>query len=149
MSAPPFAPLADLLAGWSADVLQGKPPPRWPSGAGPLARFPLAPGLVCLIGGPPGSGKTALANQLVIDAARLTPDLRALVTCCEVPPAVLLDRTLARLGVRQRLHHRLHQLCSTRVNRGHRLAWWAYRTTRRARAAGPRKRLVLSTKKPR
>jgi replicative DNA helicase len=86
------------MAGWSADVLHGKPPVRWPAGSGPLARFPLGPGLVCLLGGPPAAGKTALANQLVFDAVRLTADLRALVTCCEAPPAVLLDRTLARLS---------------------------------------------------
>src|SRR4051812_13161641 len=78
--------------------MHGKPPPRWPAGAGLLARFPLGPGLVCLVGGPPGAGKTALANQLVIDAARLSSDLRVLVSCCEVPAAVLLDRTLSRLS---------------------------------------------------
>jgi replicative DNA helicase len=92
------------MAGWADNVLHGKPPPRWPAGAGPLERFPLGPGLVTLVGGPPGCGKTALANQLAIDAVRLSPDLRALVTCCEIPPGVLLDRTLSRLsGVPYRL----------------------------------------------
>jgi replicative DNA helicase len=98
VSVSPFASLADLLNGWSDDVLHGKPPVRWPAGSGPLARFPIGPGLICLIGGPPGAGKTALADQLVFDAVRLTPELRALVTCCEMPPAVLLDRQLARLS---------------------------------------------------
>jgi replicative DNA helicase len=92
------------MAGWAEDVLHGTPPPRWPAGTGPLERFPLGPGLVTLVGGPPGCGKTALANQLVIDAVRLSPDLRALVTCCEIPPGALLDRTLSRLsGVSYRL----------------------------------------------
>lgn len=98
MSTSHFAPLSGLLGGWAEDVLNGQPPPRWPAGAGPLARFPLGPGLLTLIGGPPGAGKTALANQLAVDAARLSPDLRVLITCCEVPPAVLLDRTLSRLS---------------------------------------------------
>lgn len=72
--------------------------------AGPLARFPLGPGLVCLVGGQPGSGKTALVNQLAFDAARLSPGLRVLITCCEEPARVLLARTLARLsGVPYRL----------------------------------------------
>lgn len=98
MSASPFAALADLLTDWSGDVLNGRPPVRWPSGPGPLAEFPLGPGLVTLVGGPPGSGKTALAGQLALDAARLNADLRVLVTCCEVPPPVLLDRQLSRLS---------------------------------------------------
>jgi replicative DNA helicase len=51
-----------------------------------------------LLGGAPGAGKTALSMQLLLDALRLTPDLRA--ACCniEMPPAVLLDRQLARLS---------------------------------------------------
>lgn len=98
MSASPFAALSDLIGGWAEDVLNGRPPPRWPAGPGPLARFPLGPGLITLLGGPPASGKTALANQLAIDAARLNGELRVLLTCCEMPPAVLLDRTLSRLA---------------------------------------------------
>jgi replicative DNA helicase len=98
VSASPFVCLADLMAGWANDVLHGKPPPRWPAGSGPLARFPIAPGEVCLLGGPPGVGKTALANQLAFDAARLNTDLRVVVTCCEMPPLVLLDRQLSRLS---------------------------------------------------
>jgi replicative DNA helicase len=96
--ASPFASLGDLMAEWSNDVLHGKPPVRWAAGAGPLARFPLGPGLVALIGGPPATGKTAFANQLVFDAVRLNPELKALVTCCEMPPPVLLDRQLSRLS---------------------------------------------------
>jgi replicative DNA helicase len=93
-----FTSLSDLMAEWSNDVLHGKPPVRWAAGAGPLARFPLGPGLVTLIGGPPATGKTAFANQLVFDAVRLNPELKTLVTCCEMPPAVLLDRQLSRLS---------------------------------------------------
>jgi replicative DNA helicase len=96
--ASPFASLGDLLEGWSQDVLHGTPPVRWPAGAGPLARFPIGPGLLALIGGPPASGKTAFANQLAFDAVRLNPELKTLVTCCEMPPGVLLDRQLARLS---------------------------------------------------
>lgn len=98
MSAHPYVPLTDLLAGWSEDVLNGDPPIRWPAGSGPLARFPLGPGLLTLLGGPPGAGKTALANQLVFDAVRLNRELKAVVTCCEMPPQVLLDRQLSRLS---------------------------------------------------
>ena len=51
-----------------------------------------------LLGGAPGAGKTAFAMQSIVDALRLTPDLRAAVCNIEMPPAVLLDRQLARLS---------------------------------------------------
>ncbi len=97
VDASPFASLGDLLGGWSEGVLHGKPPVRWPGGSGALARFPLGPGLLTLLGVPPGVGKTAIANQLVFDAVRLNPELKVLVTCCEMPATVLLDRQLLRL----------------------------------------------------
>ncbi len=98
MSASLFASLADLLPEWSEDVLHGKPPVRWAAGKGGLTRFPIGPGLLTLVGGQPGAGKTAIGNQLVFDAVRLDPSLKALVTCCESASAVLLDRQLSRLS---------------------------------------------------
>jgi replicative DNA helicase len=89
---------ADVLAGWRDDVLTGKPPTLYPIGAGELARVEVGPGLVTLIGGAPGAGKTAFTMQAVTDALRLTPTLRAVVCNIEMPPAVLLDRQLARLS---------------------------------------------------
>ena len=89
---------ADVLAGWKDDVLCGTPPTLYPVGGGGLERIEVGPGLVNLIGGAPGSGKTGLAMQFVTDALRLTPGLRALVCNVEMPPAVLLDRQLARLS---------------------------------------------------
>jgi replicative DNA helicase len=89
---------ADLLAGWREDVLSGRPPERFPVGTGELARIEVGPGLVLLLGGAPGAGKTAFTMQMEIDALRLTPSLRAAVCNVEMPPAVLLDRQLARLS---------------------------------------------------
>jgi replicative DNA helicase len=89
---------ADALAGWRDDVLSGKPPVFWPVGAGELARIECGPGAVLLLGGAPGAGKTAFAMQAVVDALRLTPDLRAAVCNCEMSPTALLDRQLARLS---------------------------------------------------
>ncbi|HUY35378.1 MAG TPA: DnaB-like helicase C-terminal domain-containing protein [Pirellulales bacterium] len=88
----------DLFDGWRDDVLTGSPPVLYPVGAGDLARIEIGPGLVTLLGGPPGAGKSALAMQWVVDALRMTPTLRALVCSIEMPPAVLLDRQLARLS---------------------------------------------------
>ena len=93
-----FTPAADTFDGWKDDVLTGSPPVLWPVGSGELARLEIGPGLVTLLGGAPGAGKTAFTMQLVTDALRLTPDLRVLVCNVEMPPRVLLDRQLARLS---------------------------------------------------
>jgi replicative DNA helicase len=99
-----FRMAADVFAGWRDDVLGGTPPKPYAVGTGELARLEIGPGLVALLGGAPGAGKTAFTMQLVIDALRMTPDLRAVVCDVEMPPAVLLDRQLARLsGVDGRL----------------------------------------------
>jgi replicative DNA helicase len=96
---PVFTSTAELFAGWRDDVLSGKPPPRFPAAeSGPLAELEIAPGNVTLIGGPPGVGKTAFVMQLVTDALRLNPDLKALVCNVEMTPAALLERQLARLS---------------------------------------------------
>ncbi len=76
----------------------GKPPTFNPIGEGELSRLEIGPGLVTLLGGAPGSGKTASTMQAEVDALRLTPTLRAVVCNIEMPPGVLLDRQLARLS---------------------------------------------------
>jgi replicative DNA helicase len=93
-----FQTASDVFDGWKDDVLCGSPPVLWPVGSGELARLEIGPGLVTLLGGAPGSGKTAFVIQLVTDALRLTPTLRALICNVEMPPRVLLDRQLARLS---------------------------------------------------
>jgi replicative DNA helicase len=93
-----YVSAADALAGWRDDVLSGTPPTLYPAGTGELAGLEIGPGLVELFGGAPGAGKTAFTMQLVLDALRLTPALRALVCNVEMPPAVLLDRQLTRLS---------------------------------------------------
>lgn len=98
MSEPRYISGADALAGWRDDVLAGAPPILYPVGAGELARLEIGPGIVWLLGGSPGAGKTAFSMQLLLDAIRLTPGLRAIVCNVEMPPAELLNRQLARLS---------------------------------------------------
>lgn len=93
-----FQTAGDVFDGWRDDVLTGSPPVLFPIGSGDLARIEIGPGLVTLIGGAPGAGKSAFVMQAVTDALRLTPTLRALVCSIEMPPKVLLDRQLARLS---------------------------------------------------
>jgi replicative DNA helicase len=93
-----FQLAADVLAGWCDDVLSGKPPVLYPVGGSDLARVEVGPGLVNLIGGAPGTGKTSLVMQMIFDALRLTDTLRAVVCNVEMSAAVLFDRQLARLS---------------------------------------------------
>lgn len=95
---PRYATAVDVFGGWRDDLLSGTPPVLYAIGEGALSRVELGPGLVTLLGGAPGSGKTAFTMQAVCDALRLTPSLRVLVCNVEMPPSVLLDRQLARLA---------------------------------------------------
>ena len=95
---PAYETAADVFDGWRESVLTGSPPVLWPVGSGELARLEIGPGLVTLLGGAPGAGKTAFVMQLVTDALRLTLTLRALVCNVEMAPKTLLDRQLARLS---------------------------------------------------
>lgn len=86
----------DAMVTWRDDVLTGKAPKLYKVGDGELSDIEVGPGLVTLIGGAPGAGKTAFTMQLVVDGLQLNPDLRALVCNVEMPPNVLMDRQLAR-----------------------------------------------------
>ena len=63
-----------------------------------LNRLILGPEQFVVLGGVPGTGKTALAMQVVIDALLRDESLTALIACCEMTPTDLLDRQLSRLS---------------------------------------------------
>jgi replicative DNA helicase len=116
-----FQSTADLLDLWRDEVLSGKPPTLYPVGIGALARIEIGPGLVTLMGGAPGQGKTALTMQLVADALAGSPNLKAIVCNVEMSPSILLDRQLARLaGIDLTLirHRRLTAEHSDAIERG-------------------------------
>jgi replicative DNA helicase len=112
----------DCFDGWRDDVLTGKPPTFFRiADGGPLARIEIGPKLITLFGGAPGSGKTAFVMQSVIDALRLSPKLHAVVCNVEMPPAVLLDRQLARLSgvpLNEIRYRRLTSIHANRVDAG-------------------------------
>ena len=97
---PSFISAADAFVDWREDVLTGTPPILFPVAdfSSTLSKLEIGPGLVTLIGGAPGAGKTAFVNQIVVDALRLTNSLRAVICNIEMTPAVLLNRQLARLS---------------------------------------------------
>lgn len=84
-----------LFAEWSDNVH---------SGSGPVLyrhAFPfpeIGPGLVTMIGGAPGAGKTTFSTQVGVEMVRFNPELRLLICNCEMTPAALMDKTLSRLS---------------------------------------------------
>ncbi|QDV55483.1 DnaB-like helicase C-terminal domain-containing protein [Rosistilla oblonga] len=61
-----------------------------------FGEFELGPGLITLLGAPPGTGKTALAMQMVFNALAVQPDLTAVVANAESSFKMLLRRELCR-----------------------------------------------------
>lgn len=111
---------SDALEDWKTDLLSGAPPTFHPVGEG-FESIQIGPGLVTLIGGAPGAGKTALVMQWVFEALRLTPELNALVCNVEMTPSVLLDRQFARLAdidLTTIRHRRLDATHSAAIERG-------------------------------
>ena len=94
-----FITAADAMDNWREQILIGEPPKFYPiADNGPLSKIEMGPKLITLIGGAPGSGKTAFVMQSVVNALRLSSELRAVVCNIEMPPEVLLDRQLSRLS---------------------------------------------------
>ncbi len=93
-----FKTAAALMPAWKQKLEAGIPPTLYPVGLGGFTHVRIGPGLLTLVSGPPGLGKTALVNQWVVDALRASPELRALVVNVESAPEMLLDRQLSRLS---------------------------------------------------
>jgi replicative DNA helicase len=89
-----FVLASDLFNSWREALTSCEKPITFPCDL-PIE---LEPGRITLIGGAPGSGKTALTMQIVVDALRLNPDLRAAICNVEMPPQVLMERQLSRFS---------------------------------------------------
>lgn len=90
-----FVTGSHVFGRWREDVTTGKGPVLYQH----AFPFPeIGPGLVTLIGGAPGGGKTALTCMMGIEMLRFQPELRLLMANCEMSPEALLNRQLARLS---------------------------------------------------
>lgn len=90
-----FTAGSELFTAWGEDLRSGKGPVLY------RHAFPhpeVGPGLVTLIGGAPGGGKTAFTTMMGIEMLRFQPELRVLIANCEMSPEALLNRQLARLS---------------------------------------------------
>lgn len=90
--------VSSILPQWRDDHLANKAPTLYPLGGPEFGHIECGPGVVIILGGKPGAGKSALINQWVINALILTKKLRALICCVEMSPQRILDRQLARLS---------------------------------------------------
>lgn len=87
-----------LFDAWHGEVISKTPPPTWASVDPVFEPFEIGPNRIILLGGAPGSGKTALLCQWVFGLLANNPDLRVLIGNVEMPPHALLNRQLARLS---------------------------------------------------
>lgn len=92
---PSFVSGSDAVRSWRASV-EAKEPPKLYALPVEFKGLEIGPGLIALIGGAPGQGKTALAMQAVFGALEKDPSLRVIVCNVELSPEMLLDRELAR-----------------------------------------------------
>jgi len=88
---------ADLIGTWLADVETGTPPVRFTLSS-PFGSMDVRPGRLILLGGPPGTGKTAALLQAGIDLLRLNESARLIVANVEMPATSLLERIVSRLS---------------------------------------------------
>jgi replicative DNA helicase len=87
--------LSELLGNYHKTVTSGERPPSW--SAGPLfEHLVLAPRRVLVLAGPPGSGKSALILQWLVEALTRNEDLTCYLANVEMDPTVLLHRLVAR-----------------------------------------------------
>lgn len=85
----------DVLNEVMEDIRTGKKPERFRLSA-PFSHVPLGPGLLNIIAGPTGVGKTALVMQLVGDVLANNPTTTAFVANVEMDPKQLTRRMVAR-----------------------------------------------------
>lgn len=79
-------------------LMSGQPRELFSVGEGDFSRLQIGPGLITVFGGQPCLGKTALVMQLLYDAVRIDPNIRAVVCNVEMPMQRLWERQIARLA---------------------------------------------------
>ena len=91
-------PHSSVFKRWQLNLTNGVPSIRYSIAdeGNDLNVLAPEPETISTIGGAPGSSKTALANQIVLDALRRNKEIRALIANVEQTPYVLLNRELAR-----------------------------------------------------
>jgi len=113
----------DAAMEWLAyvdDVRTGKRPPPMPTGLRQLDEiiYGMIPGLVVVIAGRPGMGKSALVKQLCRNCVSLDPSYAALLTVLEMSPEQNAARTLSgetRIGFGSMVRGKVTEADMTRL----------------------------------
>lgn len=92
---PPTAPASDLFRAL-IDRLRRREGDKLLAVSECFGQFEIGPGLLTILGAPPGAGKSALASQCLFDALEADGNLTALVANAEMSWDVLARRELAR-----------------------------------------------------
>ena len=92
-----FVTGSGLVNDWLAELRSGVPPVRFRLSS-PFELLDVRPGRLLLLGGAPGTGKTAVLLQLGFDLLRMNSEARLLVANVEMSPEMLLERIIARLA---------------------------------------------------
>lgn len=131
------------VASWYNSLMDGTPPIRYPVGddGDKINALSFEPEAITIIGAPPGSGKSALADQLVFEALYRNENIVALIANVEQSQRVLLNRELSRISdlpydlIRYKKLHEIHRLdrldagIGTITKVGDRLHWMQYPMT--------------------
>ncbi|WP_182865025.1 DnaB-like helicase C-terminal domain-containing protein [Rhodopirellula sp. JC639] len=92
-----FDDAADVCRSVVTGILNGEADKLFDCGPA-FPKIEIGPGLLKLIGAPPGRGKTALAMELTYNAMANEPDLPVVVASLEMSAKVLIKRHLAGLA---------------------------------------------------
>ncbi len=86
-----FTPWKSIMDEWNGAFQRDERPVIYSTGFD----FEIGPGLLMLMGGGPGSGKTTLVLQMVTSAMLMDDDIRCVYASVEVPGRELVERQLA------------------------------------------------------
>jgi replicative DNA helicase len=95
---PLFHTLGNMLGRLRDEIFSGVAPEVFPVAEDRTGSVAFRPREVMVVAGAPNNGKTALVKQWLVDALRITPEIRGLVANVEMTPEVLLRRQIARLS---------------------------------------------------
>lgn len=95
---PLFQTLGNMLGRLRDEIFSGTAPEVFPVAECRTGSVAFRPREVMVVAGAPNNGKTALVKQWLVDALRITPQIRGLVANVEMTPEVLLRRQIARLS---------------------------------------------------
>lgn len=95
MNEPTFTRGHEVFASWFDDIQHNRKPVLWPVDNWGVE---IGPGRLVVLAAAPGSGKTTLATQWMMDILRQKADVFAVIQNIEMSPGALMDKMLSRFS---------------------------------------------------